>query len=183
MKIMDMVRGIITNTAEGVLRKYSGTGRVGEIIANRRYMSHFGLINRPPDGAEGVFIRDGQVIICLADDYREGRISGEKGESGIYNIEGDYILLELGKTIKIYTGGKLQIDAETEVEINTPKCAIVSPVVELSDGAFQRLIDERFKTLFDAHTHSGVTVGSGTTGTPPVPLNLDSCATTKTKAA
>jgi hypothetical protein len=77
------------------------------------------------------------------------------------------------------------INASAETRIVTPLTNVVSPLINLGSmtrASLHKLIDERFKTLFDQHVHSGVTSGSVNTGTPTVSLDLATNATNITRA-
>ena len=83
-----------------------------------------------------------------------------------------------------------KVDAEGEVWMGNPLAGTLIYFKEdgtieagLDGSTFRKLIDERFITLFNSHTHSGVTAGGGVTGAPVVPLAPGGQETTNFKAA
>jgi phage gp45-like len=165
--MMKLIRTIISSVIEGKIKYYSGSGRVGETFANREYMQHYGFTSRPLKDGEGLVIKQGDKVFLVASDDRRYRISLEEGEVALYTDEGDKVHLKRNNEIEIKAG---------------TKCTVNSPLVELSDeAALRRLIDERFVTLFNMHTHPGVSSGSSSTGAPSTPLQLDDVSTSKVK--
>lgn len=73
-------------------------------------------------------------------------------------------------------------DGSVFVEVKAGVVNVVAGAINLGDAGLHKLIDERFKTLFDAHVHSGVQGGGGNSGPPTVPLDLSVSATSTTKA-
>ncbi|MDH3975620.1 MAG: phage baseplate assembly protein [Deltaproteobacteria bacterium] len=169
---MKLIRSIITAVTEGKIKLFSGAGRVGESFSDREYFQHYGFTSRPLEGAEAILIKDGNVIQVIASDDRRYRLAVEDGEVAIYSDEGDKVHLKRENKIEIKSGGTVIIDA---------------PNINLGVGSetdpLHRLIDERFKDLFNNHIHSGVQVGVGVTGkpTPVDPLILDNHATSIVK--
>lgn len=131
--MIDMVRSIITSIAEGVIKRFSGSGRPGETFTDREYFQHYGFTSRPLDGAEGIALKKGNVIYLIASDDRRYRISLENGEVAIYSDEGDFIHFKRGKLLHVSTGNKLEIDATNEVEITAPSIKLIGDV-EIQGG-------------------------------------------------
>lgn len=120
--MLKMVRSIIssiTDGAEVVIKRFSGSGRPDETFEDREYFQHYGFTSRPLSGAEGILIKEGNTIILIASDDRRYRLKVEDGEVALYTDEGDNIHLKRNKEIHITTGGNLVIDATNEVTINT----------------------------------------------------------------
>ncbi len=166
-----MIRAIVQSVAEGVIKRFTAAGRRGEMFTSREYLQHYGFTSRPLAGAEAVVIRDGNHIVMIASDDRRYRIGMEAGEVALYTDEGDFVHLRRGRTIECATG--------TAIVTADVRCQVNSPEINLSGdrGGLRRLIDERFRTLFNNHVHSGVEPGSGTSGTPTAPLEYVSHAT------
>lgn len=75
------------------------------------------------------------------------------------------------------------LTGSTKVVVENGKVTIDAAEVNLAGSAgLRQLIDERLVSAFNSHQHTGVTVGSGTSGTPLSSLVLNNVATTKTKA-
>jgi len=186
-----MIRGIIQAVFEGVIKRFSASGRQGEQFDNREYMQHYGFTSRPLSGAEAIIIKDGNHIVMIASDDRRYRIALENGEVCLYTDEGDFIHFKRNKLLHISTGNKLLVDATNDIEINTKtavvnaslKCQVNSPEINMGDdrAGVRRLIDERFRTLFNAHVHSGCG-GSQNSGSPTTSLEYANHATDITRA-
>lgn len=161
---MKMIRTIITSIAEGIIKRYSGSGRPGESFTNREYFQHYGFTSRPLSGAEGILFMEGNRINLIASDDRRYRISVEDGEVCLYTDEGDFIHFKRGNLLHINTGDKLLINASNDVEINTANATVnaaisvkvVAPDVELGLSAgLKKIATEDFLTLYNTHTHNG----------------------------
>lgn len=179
-----MIRGIVQSVMEGLIKRFSAAGRLGETFANREYFQHYGFTSRPLSGAEMIIIHEGNHYIAIASDDRRYRLAVEDGEAALYTDEGDKIHLKRDKTIEIVSGNKLVAVVENDVEITSKtatitasetaavtspevtvqaatSCTIVSPrvvlnsdSVELGVGTLRKLIDERLIATYNAHTHT-----------------------------
>lgn len=116
---MKVVRALIQSVVEGVIKRFSASGRANEMFTNREYMQHYGFTSRPLSGSEGLVLIDGNTIYMIASDDRRYRVALEDGEVALYTDEGDKIHFKRNKEILITTGNKLTIDAVNEVVINT----------------------------------------------------------------
>ena len=182
-----MIRAIIQSVYEGVIKRFSASGRADEIFTNREYFQHYGFTSRPLSGAEAIIIKEGNHIIMIASDDRRYRLAIEDGEVALYTDEGDIIHSKRGKEIYIKSGNKLKADIENDVEINTKnavinasvKCQVNSPEINLSGdrAGLRRLIDDRFRELFNSHVHSGVQAGGSNSGPPTTTLEFANQAT------
>jgi phage gp45-like len=186
-----MIRGIITSVVEGMIKRFTASGRAGETISNREYMQHYGLTSRPLPGAECVIIKSGNHYIMVASDDRRHRLAVENGEVALYTDEGDKVHLKRGKVIEIIAGEQLiittkaaQIEAATSTTVTSPQVTVASPEINLGGdrAALQALIDARVLALFNGHKHLDTQPGSGTSGAPDTTLTPANCCTTITKA-
>ena len=114
-----MIRGIVISVWEGLIKRFSASGRADETIGNREYMQHYGFTSRPLAGAEIIIINEGNHYIGVASDDRRYRLHLEAGECALYTDEGDKIHLKRDKTIEIVSGNKLVATVENEVNITT----------------------------------------------------------------
>jgi phage gp45-like len=181
-----MIRGIIQTVFEGVIKRFTASGRPDETIANREYFQHYGFSSRPLAGAEAIIIKEGNHIVMIASDDRRYRIALEDGEACIYTDEGDHIRLKRGKEIYIKSGNKLTAEIENEVNITTKvavvtastSCQVNSPLINLGGdrGGLKALVDERLIAWLTTHTHGG---GAA----PGQPLTVADVCTLKTKAS
>jgi len=157
-----MIRAIISSVIEGVVKRFSGSGRPDETLANREYFQHYGFTSRPKAGAEGIVIFKGNHFIMIASEDRRYRVGIEEGEVCLYTDEGDKIHLKRGREIRIQTGGKLTVEAANEVNVTAAVAAVnastqaqvISPSVLLgAQSGHQGLLNEAFQTLYSSHTH------------------------------
>jgi phage gp45-like len=162
---MRFVRSKITSVIEGVIKRFSGAGRLKESFTSREYFQHYGFTSRPLPGAEGIVLIQGNNIIMIASDDRRYRVALEDGEVALYTDEGDYIHFKRNRDIHINAGNKVQIDAP-EVIVNAATSAkVISPDIELGLAAGHKaLTNEDLITLYNSHTHPGDS--GGTTGIP-----------------
>ena len=180
-----MIRGIIQAVFEGVIKRFTASGRADETITNREYFQHYGFTSRPLAGAEGIIIKEGNHILMVASDDRRYRIALEDGEVALYTDEGDHLRFKRGKEIYIKSGNKLVAEIENEATITTKSavvtastsCQVNSPLINLGgDRAdLKFLVDERIIAWLTSHTH-----GSGPA--PSQSLSAASVCTEKTKA-
>lgn len=187
-----MIRAIIISVLEGVIKRFSASGRVGETFTDREYFQHYGYTSRPLPGAEGIIFREGNHIIMIASDDRRYRIALEEGEVALYDDQGIAVHLKRGKELHIYGCDKLTADVGLEAKITAPvatvvaatSCQVTSPIINLGGdrAGLRALIDERFLALFNAHNHGGIQPGSGNSAGPNTTLTQGNTCTTITKA-
>lgn len=142
-----MIRGIIINVLEGVIKRFTASGRPDETISDREYFQHYGYTSRPKAGAEIIIIREGGHFVAVASDDRRYRISLADGEVALYTDEGDKIHLKRNRIIEIVGGEKIiattkvaEITASTSATITSPQVTVVassqvtitSPLVQIS---------------------------------------------------
>ncbi|MDG4475444.1 phage baseplate assembly protein domain-containing protein [Thiovibrio frasassiensis] len=187
-----MIRVRITSMWEGVIKRFSASGRAGETFTDREVFQHYGYTSRPLPGAEGIADKDGNHIVLVASDDRRYRIPIEEGEVALYDDQGMVIHLKRGKEVHIYGCDKLTADVGAEAKITAPvatvvaatSCQVTSPIINLGGdrGSLRSLIDERFLALFNGHNHGGIQPGSGNSAGPNTTLTLGNTCTSITKA-
>lgn len=123
-----MIRGIVTQVIEGLIKRFSASGRTDETIEDREYFQHYGFTSRPLAGAEIIIINDDNHYLAIASDDRNYRVAVENGEVAIYTDEGDKIHFKRDKTIHVVSGNKLIADVTNEVDINTKAVKINASV-------------------------------------------------------
>ena len=172
-----MIRAIIISVAEGVIKRFSATGRAGETFTDREVFQHYGYTSRPLSGAEGIIDKDGNHIILVASDDRRYRIPIEDGEVALYDNQGQVIRLKAGKEVHIYGCDKLTADVAVETKITCPvvrlvasgKVRIEAPLLEVT-GEIKDRCDSggksmsEMRTTYNGHNHPGDS--GGTTGAP-----------------
>jgi phage baseplate assembly protein V len=138
--MISLVRTLLSQVVEGAIKRFSGSGRPGELFSSREYLQHYGFTSRPKAGAEGLVLVDGNTIYLIASDDRRYRISLQDGEVALYSDEGDFIHFKRNKLLHVSTGRKLQADAAAEAEITAPvtkvtsstSCTITAPTIQLT---------------------------------------------------
>ena len=121
-----MIRGIIQSVVEGVIKRFSATGRQGESFTNREYFQHYGFTSRLLAGAEGILLEQGNMIILLASDDRRYRIGIEDGEVCLYTDEGDHIRFQRGMEIYVKSGNKLTAEVANQVDVTCPIVNVIA---------------------------------------------------------
>lgn len=121
-----MIRGIVISIAEGVIKRFTASGRSDETISDREYFQHYGYTSRPKAGAEIIIIREGGHFVAVASDDRRYRISMEDGEVSLYDDLGQKIHLtrtgiQATSPISITaTAPEVTVVASTKVTMTTP---------------------------------------------------------------
>jgi len=164
-----MIRGIVKSVVEGMIKRFSATGRVDEDIDNREYFQHYGYTSRPPAGAEIIIIKEGNHILAIASDDRRYRISLADGECALYDNQGQKIHLKAGGQIDVFALTKVLATAPTVEVVANTKVTMTTPLLEVSghitcggnitatgnvadQGGAKTMLGMR--TVFNAHTHN-----------------------------
>lgn len=127
-----MIRGIVKSVVEGVIKRFSATGRVDEDIDNREYFQHYGYTSRPQPGAELIIIREGNQIIAIASDDRRYRLAIEEGEAALYTDEGDKIHLKRGRIIEITGGEQVVVNTKIATVTASTSASVTAPIVTVA---------------------------------------------------
>ncbi|KQC05525.1 MAG: hypothetical protein APR55_05755 [Methanolinea sp. SDB] len=136
------IRTIISGVIEGAIKRFSGAGRPGETIDGREYFQHYGFTSRPRSGAEGVCLKQGNVVFMIASDDRRYRVQVEEGEVCLYDDQGQAIHLKRGKTVHVYGCDHVTVDASEDVQVNTKQVAVTaSESAQISAPAVTILTD------------------------------------------
>jgi phage baseplate assembly protein V len=186
-----MIRGIVLSIAEGVIKRFSATGRCDETISDREYFQHYGYTSRPQAGAEIIIIREGGHFVAVASDDRRYRIALEDGEVALYTDEGDKIHFKRDRIIEIIGGEKVivttkvaEITATTSATVISPEVTVVAstkvtlttPLLDVSgdiksggnitavgDVADAISTMAGMRTIYNSHTHQEHGTGGGIT--------------------
>lgn len=163
-----MIRGIVNQVKEGLIKIFSASGRYDETFEEREYFQHYGFSSRPLSGAEIIIINEGNHYIAVASDDRNYRIAIEEGEVALYTDEGDKVHLKRDNTIEIVSGKKtivnapeVNIIAETKVTMTTPLLEVSGDITaggSVSDSVRSIAAD---RTIYNGHTHPGGGIPSG----------------------
>ena len=140
-----MIRAILTSAWEGAVKRFSGTSAHGA-LASRELFQHHGFTSRPLPGAEAIVLRNGNILISIAEDDRRYRLAIEQGEVALYTDEGDKIHLKRGRIIEITAG--------TKVSMITPLVEMSGNLVvsgDVSDAAGKM---SAMRITYNSHTHA-----------------------------
>lgn len=185
-----MIRGIFTAVVEGVIKRFSASGRPDESFENREYFQHYGFTSRPLSQAEAIIIQEGNQIVAIASDDRRYRIRLESGEVALYDHLGQKILLKVDGTIQVLAVNEIHATAPLVTVVASTKVVLATPLVYCTgdvhiDGGFTssgsygssngtiqtpgNVIDgvrsmAADRTIYNGHTHPGDS--GGTTSTP-----------------
>jgi phage baseplate assembly protein V len=132
----------------------------------------YGFTSVPLEGAEAVVLfvggrRDHGLVVAI-DDRRYRKKDLEPGEVALYHKDGSFVLLKSARVV--VDGQELRLGSDAAANF----------------VALANLVDDRIaaiRTAFNAHAHTGVTTGSGSTGAPAALLAAQaSVAAGKVKA-
>ncbi|MGD9642768.1 MAG: phage baseplate assembly protein [Elusimicrobiales bacterium] len=163
-----MIRAILSEAWEGAVKRFNAaTGRGA--LQDREMFQHYGLTSLPPDGAELIVLRDGNIFISVAEDDRRYRLQVAKGEVALYSDEGDAVHLKRGRVVEITAGTKLTLNAPL-VEISGGNLNVVGTVtgvaVQDAAGTMSALRADAagMKVSYNGHAHNNPE--GGVTGLP-----------------
>lgn len=162
-----MVRGILTNCVEGVIKRFAALGLID--VDDREFFQHYGFTSRPQAGSEAVYLVEGNLVLAIGSDDRRYRIAVESGEVALYD--------DLGQKVHLTRDG-IAIDSPLPVTVNGAAINLGNGTAEL-----RVLIDERLLDLLNNHTHGGIQTGQGTSGPPSDAITSDQVCTRITRAA
>jgi phage baseplate assembly protein V len=128
-----MIRGVVKSVLEGVIKRFSASGRSDETITDREYFQHYGYTSRPKAGAEIIIIREGGHFVAVASDDRRYRISLEEGEVALYDDLGQKVHLTRSG-INVTSPLKITATAPNVDIVASVQVSITSPLVQISDN-------------------------------------------------
>lgn len=161
-----MVRGIVRGIVEGVVKRFSASGMID--VDNREYIQHYGLTSRPKEGAEVVYLVEGNVVIALASDDRRYRLKIEDGEVALYDDQEQAVHLRRDGIV-VTSPKRVTVDAP-EINLGGEPAGLLA------------LVDERILELINAHVHPGVKAGSDISAPMEVPILKEMVCTQAVKA-
>ena len=127
-----MIRGLIQTVTwvAGKLRRFSGTGLPGQNFHNREIIQHHGFASNPPAGTKAVFIKNGNNIVCIAEDAPDRRpdLDDLDAECAMYGDTTHCILIKTDGSIIIKSDQQVVVDA-TDIKIGGSTLLPISGVV------------------------------------------------------
>lgn len=150
----------------------AGSGFVDRVLDKVRRVTDFGFSSVPPHGSEVIMIRRGgdrSCSIVIGTSHRPSRPKGlQPGDTAIYDVRGAIIKLTVagievdgaGHEIKVTNASKVTLDAPDVVLTGT--LHVAGEITALTGGSAVAL--GALRDAYNAHHHSGVTTGAGSTG-------------------
>lgn len=172
-----MIRGIVISILEGVIKRFSASGRSDETISDREYFQHYGYTSRPKAGAEIIIIREGGQFIAVASDDRRYRITMEEGEVSLYDDLGQKVHLtrtgiQVATPLQITaTAPEVTIVASVKVTLTTPLLAVsgnitsgadITATGNVADAAGAKTM-AGMREVYNSHQHQETGEGGGIT--------------------
>ncbi len=166
-----MIRGIITAMIEGVIKRFSASGRSDETFESREYFQHYGFTSRALPGAEIIIVQEGNHLVAVASDDRRYRLAMENGEVALYDHLGQQVHLKSDGTIDVVGVNEVRVTvplvtvvASTKVRLEAPLLEVTGDITaggDITDSVRSMAAD---RDIYNDHTHPGDS--GGTTGTP-----------------
>jgi len=166
-----MIRGIVTAMIEGVIKRFSASGRSDETFESREYFQHYGFTSRALPGAEIIVIQEGNHLIAVASDDRRYRLAMANGEVALYDHLGQHFHLKSDGTVDVVGVNEVRVIAplvkvvaSTKVRLETPLLEVTGNITaggNINDATRPMSAD---RDIYNGHTHTGDS--GGTTGTP-----------------
>jgi phage gp45-like len=145
-------------------------------------LTPYGLCTNPSDDSLAIAMNINGVAantVAIIDDPKNRKKNLAKGEVALYNYETESVVyLKEDNSIEIESasGAKITLTASGDIELNG-NSDFVTAFTDMKT-AFDLAI-----TAINNHTHSGVTTGSGTSGTisTPVSISMDAAKVSNVK--
>lgn len=158
---MLVARAVVTAVGGGKAQSVQVALLAGEAKDAVEHAEPYGFTAHPQAGATAVVVfvggdRSHGIATVVSDPrVRPGNLAA--GEVCVYTDEGD--------EIRIQRGGTIRITAKTKVRIEAPLLEVTGEIKDRCDTGDGRTLSG-MRDTFDAHTHTGVQPGSGSSGNP-----------------
>lgn len=137
-------------------------------------VQEYGFTSVPLAGAEAVMVFPGgnrdHGLIIATDDRRYRKNGLAAGEVALYTDEGDSIVFNRGRIVRVVAGTQLEVTAPLVTINATSKVRMVTPLLEVT-GSIKDKCDstgrtmESMRDIYNAHTHGDPQGGSVSTPT------------------
>lgn len=156
----------------------AGSGFIDRVIDKVRRVTEFGFASVPPVDSEVVMIRRGgdrSCSIVIGTSHRPSRPKDlQQGDVAIYDVRGAIVKLTAagveidgaGLEVKVTNCTKVTLDAPDVVLTGT--LHVGGEITGLAGGSAVSL--GALRDAYNAHHHTGVTTGSGSSGTTDEPI-------------
>lgn len=129
---MSFVRAVLTAVVEGVVKRWSGTGRAGETFTGRELFQHYGFTSRALAGAEAIVVQRGAALVVIAEDDRRFRLAIEAGEVCLNDDLGSQVYLKRGGEVALVAPSKVTVTAPEVVVTASTSVTVTSPTVTVT---------------------------------------------------
>ncbi|HEV2364036.1 MAG TPA: phage baseplate assembly protein [Caulobacteraceae bacterium] len=142
---------------------------------NTPRLAEFGFASNPPAGAHFVALSiggDRSNTVVIATGHQATRLKNlAPGDSALYDSRGAYVWLTptgivieaKNQPVTINDATQVTINASAKVRLVTPRFEVTGDIIDNCDA--QSATVKALRTAYDAHHHTGVTAGAGTSGT------------------
>lgn len=146
-----------------------------EVQDDAERIQQYGFSSVPLAGAEGVLVfvggnRDHGLVIAT-DDRRYRKKGLQAGEVCLYTDEGDSIVFNRGKIVRVTAGTQVEvtapvvtIKAATKVRMETPLLEVTGDIKDKCDSSGKTMAGMR--TTYNTHTHNENNAAGGSTQQP-----------------
>lgn len=135
-------------------------------------VQEYGFTSVPLPGAEAVLVFPGgnrdHALIIATEDRRHRKIGMVGGEVAIYTDEGDFIVLNRGRIVRVVAGVQLEvtaplvtIKASTKVRMETPLLEVTGVIKDKCDSTGRSM--DSMREIYNTHTHTDPQGGSVST--------------------
>lgn len=197
--IRQSFRGVLRLVkAAGAVQLVQVDGLAGEQLQDAEMFQHYGYTSHPPAGTMAVIVpiggktSHGIAVATEHGSYRKKNLAA--GEVALYTDEGDCIVLNRGRIVRVVAGTQLEvtaplvtIKASSKVRMETPLVEITGQLtvaggMAISGGGTTAAITGNMtingnvvttgtitnngKAIDSTHVHTGVVAGGNNTGTP-----------------
>lgn len=177
LDFVDMLSTAIDSSTNTVTAKVRGDvyESTSEEYEDAEVWGVAGVLSRPKadsggdSGAQAVAVRQGDEMFVVATRDTRYQVSAAEGEVVVHALGKDGTAQAV---LRLQAGGKVIVEAD---EILLGSDSASTKIALKSDL-------DSLKTWVDSHTHSGVTAGGGTSGTPATGPSPSPTASSKVKA-
>ena len=198
--IRQTFRGVITLVkAAGNVQLLQVDGLSGEQLQDNELFQHYGYTSNPPPGTMAIVLpvggktSHGIIVATEHGTFRKKNLAS--GEVAIYTDEGDYLVMNRGRIIRVVAGTQVEVTAPLVTLVCSTKVRLDTPLVEVTgnltvtgqisgSGGFSisggggttatingniattGTITNNGKNIGSTHVHTGVTTGGSSTGFP-----------------
>ncbi|HZU64967.1 MAG TPA: phage baseplate assembly protein V [Novosphingobium sp.] len=149
-----------------------GSGFMARVLDGVRRIFSFGFTSVPPLGSEVVMLRRGGQRVCsiiIGTNHRASRPTGlSPGDTAMYDVRGVILKFTAAGPVLDCAGLPLIIQNASKMTIDVPDVELTGNLTVAGDitglNGSAALALSTIRSTFNAHGHTGVSTGSGTSG-------------------